>query len=66
MRDIDNIADKISKNYRKVATDKVDGTTRNKILKEMNDVLMSGTAKNGKVKPLFGKVNEICNRPYNR
>jgi len=58
MVEIDNIADRIVKSYRKVATDKVDGTTRNKILEEMNNVLMSGTAKNGKLKPIFGVVDE--------
>jgi len=63
MVEIDNIADRIVKSYRKVATDKVDGTTRNKILEEMNNVLMSGTAKNGKLRPLFGKVNEYAIDP---
>ena len=63
MVEIDNIADRIVKSYRKVATDKVDGTNRNKILEEMNNVLMSGTAKNGKLRPLFGKVNEYAIDP---
>tara|TARA_R110002073_G_scaffold303484_1_gene471814 strand:- start:50 stop:4417 length:4368 start_codon:yes stop_codon:yes gene_type:complete len=42
MRDIDKIADRITKSYKKVAVDKVTPETRNEILKEMNDVLMSG------------------------
>ena len=63
MVDIDNIADRIVKSYRKVATDKVDGKTRNDILEKMNEVLMSGTAKNGKLKPIFGKVNEYSIDP---
>ena len=63
MVDIDNIADRIVKSYRKVASDKVDGKTRNDILEKMNEVLMSGTAKNGKLKPIFGKVNEFSIDP---
>jgi len=43
MRDIDNIATKITNSYKKVAIDKVvPGEAKNTILKEMNDVLMSG------------------------
>lgn len=59
MVEIDNIADKIVRSYRKVATDKVDGNTRNEILEKMNDVLMSGSAANGKLKPIFGAVDEF-------
>jgi len=64
MRDIDKMTDRIVKNYRKVALDKVDSTaTRNKILEEMNDVLMSGSAQNGKLKPIFGTVDEFAIDP---
>ena len=45
MVEIDNIADRIVKSYRKVATDKVTGKTRNDILEEMNNVLMSAQLK---------------------
>ena len=47
------------KSYKKVATDKVTPKTRNEILKEMNSVLMSGTAKDGKLRPIFGAVDEV-------
>ena len=30
------------------------------ILEEMNDVLMSGSAKNGKLKPIFWSVDEFA------
>ena len=59
MMEIDKIADKITKSYKKVATDKVTPKTRNEILKEMNSVLMSGTAKDGKLRPIFGAVDEV-------
>ena len=59
MRVIDPILDRITKSYKKVATDKVDTkTARNEIANKMNEVLMSGSAKNGKINPIFGKVNE--------
>ena len=60
MRDIDSIADRITKGYKKVAVDKIDKkVVKDDILKEMNDVLMSGSATNGKIKPLFGFVDEF-------
>ena len=63
MRDIDSIADRVVKSYKKVATDKVTPQTRKDILKEMNDVLMSGSAPNGKLRPLFGAVDEFAIDP---
>jgi hypothetical protein len=64
MRDIDKMTDRIVKNYRKVALDKVDSNvTKNEILEEMNDVLMSGSAQNGKLKPTFGTVDEFAIDP---
>ena len=61
MRAIDPLLDKVTKSYKKVATDKVDTkTARNEIANKMNDVLMSGTAKNGKIKPIFGRVDEYA------
>jgi len=60
MRDIDKIADKITNSYRKVAVNKIPFQEAKKgIVKEMNDVLMSGTATNGKLKPIFQTVDEI-------
>ena len=59
MRDIDKIADRIVKSYKTVAINKVTPQTRNDILGEMNDVLMSGSASNGKLKPIFGAVDEF-------
>ena len=60
MRDIDSIADRITKGYKKVAVDKIDKkVVKDDILKEMNDVLMSGSATNGKIKPIFGFVDEF-------
>ena len=60
MRDIDKISDKIAKSYMKVAVNKVPFLEAKKTIgKEMNDVLMSGTAKNGKLKPIFQTVDEI-------
>ena len=59
MVEIDKVADKIVKSYRKVATEKVTGKTRNDILEEMNAVLMSGSGKGGGLKPIFGAVDEF-------
>jgi len=45
MRDIDKIANRITKGYGKVALDKIDSKiVKNDILKQLNDVLMSGTS----------------------
>ena len=64
MRDIDKIAHRITKGYKKVAVDKIDKqVVKDGILKEMNDVLMSGSATNGKLKPLFGMVDEFAKDP---
>ena len=61
MRQIDKLTDKLAKNYRKVAVDKVPFLEAKKTIgKELNDVLMSGTAKNGKLKPKFFSVDEIA------
>jgi len=60
MRDIDKISDKLAKSYMKVAVNKVPFLEAKKTIgKEMNDVLMSGTAKNGKLKPIFQTIDEI-------
>jgi len=59
MRDIDKIAERITRGYKKVAVDKVPPTLKDDILKDMNDVLMSGSAKNGKLRPVFGLVDEF-------
>ena len=60
MRDIDQISEKIARNYKKVAVNKVDSkVVKDDILKEMNDVLTSGSAKGGKMKPIFGTVDEF-------
>ena len=59
MVDIDRVADKIIKSYRKVATEKVTGKTRNDILEKMNEVLMSGTGKKAGLNPIFGRVDEF-------
>ena len=61
MRDIDNAANKIVKGYQKTAVNKVaDQTVKDRLLRQLNDVLMSGSAKNGKLKPIFGSVDEIA------
>ena len=61
MRQIDKLTDKLAKNYRNVAVDKVPFLEAKKTIgKELNDVLMSGTAKNGKLKPEFFTVDEIA------
>ena len=61
MRQIDKLTDKLARNYRKVAVDKVPFLEAKKTIgKELNDVLMSGTAKNGKLKPKFQMVDEIA------
>jgi len=45
MRDIDNIAERITRGYKKVAIDKIDKkVVKDNILKEMNDVLLSGSS----------------------
>jgi hypothetical protein len=60
MRQIDKLTDDLAKNYRKVAVDKVPFLEAKKTIgKELNDVLMSGNAKNGKLKPIFQTVDEI-------
>ena len=71
MVDIDRVADKIIKSYRKVATEKVTGETRNDILKKMNEVLMSGesdTILNAAGKKLLKDVNStkmpLDSRPF--
>jgi len=61
MREIDKLTDDLTRNYRKVAVDKVPFLEAKKTIgKELNDVLMSGTAKNGKLKPKFQMVDEIA------
>ena len=60
MREIDKISDKLSKSYMKVAVGKVPFLEAKKTIgKKLNDVLMSGSAANGKLKPIFGTVDEI-------
>ena len=60
MRQIDKLTDKLARNYRNVAVDKVPFLEAKKTIgKELNDVLMSGNAKNGKLKPIFQTVDEI-------
>ena len=61
MRDIDNAANKIVKGYQKTAVNKIaDPTVKDRLLRQLNDVAMSGSAKNGKLKPIFGVVDEIA------
>ena len=51
----------LANNYQKTAVNKIDNkVVKDRILRQMNDVLMSGSAKNGKLKPLFGQVDEIA------
>ncbi len=60
MRQIDKLTDKLARNYRNVAVDKVPFLEAKKTIgKELNNVLMSGNAKNGKLKPIFQTVDEI-------
>ena len=64
MRQIDNLTDSMAKTYRKVAVNKVPFLEAKKTIgKELNDVLMSGTAKNGKLKPKFFTVAETALDP---
>ena len=63
MRDIEKIAERITRNYKKVAIDKVPPNLKDDILKELNDVLMSGSAKGGKIRPIFGMVDEFAKDP---
>jgi hypothetical protein len=61
MREIDKITDKLARSYRNVAVDKVPFLEAKRTIgKELNDVLMSGTAKNGKLKPIFQTTDEIA------
>jgi hypothetical protein len=61
MRDIDNAVNKIAKNYQKTSVNKIaDQTVKDRLLRQLNDVAMSGSAKNGKLKPIFGSVDEIA------
>jgi len=60
MREIDKISDKLAKNYMKVAVGKVPFLEAKKgIGVKLNDLLMSGSAANGKLKPIFTTVDEI-------
>jgi hypothetical protein len=61
MRDIDNAVNKIAKGYQKTSVNKIaDQTVKDRLLRQLNDVAMSGSAKNGKLKPIFGSVDEIA------
>ena len=61
MRQIDKLTDKLARSYRNVAVDKVPFLEAKKTIgEELNNVLMSGTAKNGKLKPKFFTVDEIA------
>ncbi len=63
MRQIDKLTDKLAKNYRNVAVDKVPFLEAKKTIgKELNDVLMSSTAKSGKLlnDKSFTMVDEIA------
>ena len=60
MREIDKLTDNLARSYNKVAVSKVPFLEAKKTIgKELNDVLMSGNAKNGKLKPKFQMVDEI-------
>ena len=61
---IDKFSGDLARKYSKVALNKTDEVaTRNSILKEMNDTLMSGSSKDGKMLPSFGLVDEIARDP---
>ena len=63
MRQIDKLTDKLARNYRNVAVDKVPFLEAKKTIgKELNDVLMSSTAKNGRLlnEKSFTMVDEIA------
>jgi hypothetical protein len=61
MREIDKLTDNLARSYNKVAVSKVPFLEAKKTIgKELNDVLMSGTAKNGKLKPKFQAIDEIA------
>ena len=60
MRQIDSLSDNLAKNYSKIAFNKMPFLEAKKSIgKELNDVLMSGNAKNGGLKPVFQAVDEI-------
>ena len=62
--EIDKFSGDIARKYSKVALNKTDEVTaRNNIFKEMNDTLMSGSSKDGKMLPSFGLVDEIARDP---
>jgi hypothetical protein len=64
MRQIDKLTDNLAKTYQKVAVSKVPFLEAKKTIgKELNDVLLSGNAKNGKLKPKFFTVDEIALDP---
>ena len=64
MRQIDKLTDNLAKTYQKVAVSKVPFLEAKKTIgKELNDVLLSGNAKNGKLKPKFFTVDEIALNP---
>ena len=61
MRTVDKLADKIAKSYKNIATNKITlPAARAEIVEQMNDVLMSGSAKGGKMRPIFGAVDEFA------
>ena len=60
MRVIDKLSDKMAKQYARVATNKITRPNAKKeIVEQLNEVLMSGSAKGGKMKPIFGTVDEF-------
>ena len=64
MRTVDKLADKIAKSYKNIATNKITfPKARAEIVEQMNDVLMSGSAKGGKMRPIFGAVDEFAIDP---
>jgi len=59
MREIDKLTDTIVDSYKKTGLNKAKPVDRNKLLAEMNEVFMSGSATNGKLKPIFNTVEEF-------
>ena len=59
--EIDKFSGDLARKYSKIAVNKTDQlATQNSILKEMNDTIMSGGSKDGKMFPACGLVDEIA------
>ena len=56
---VDNAIDKLFPWWKRVIGDKTVGAEKKKLLKQMNDLLLSGPGKRGTLQPIYGVIDEI-------